>query len=61
MQAIIPTRRHAKPWKDQRLGATVRNAFLRPRTGLGGNLEEVERLSPAQPYRGQDAMFQTPL
>jgi hypothetical protein len=36
MQAIIPTRRHAKPWKDQRLGATVRNAFLRPRNGLVG-------------------------
>jgi len=27
-QAIIPTRKNAKPWKDQRPGAKARNAIL---------------------------------
>jgi len=56
-QAIIPTRKNPKSSKDQRPGFTARHP--------GGhapawqeNLEEVERLSPAQPCRDQDAMGQ---
>jgi hypothetical protein len=41
-QAIIPIRRNAKPWKDQGLGTTVRNAFLRPRIGLARKSERGE-------------------
>jgi len=33
--AIIPTRKNAKPWKDQRPGATVRNAILAATRLLG--------------------------
>ena len=34
-QAIIPTRKNAKPWKDQRPGATARNAILAATRRLG--------------------------
>jgi hypothetical protein len=34
-QAIIPTRRNAKPWKDQRPGAAARNAILDATRRLG--------------------------
>lgn len=34
-QAIIPTRKNAKPWKDQRPGADVRNAILDATRRLG--------------------------
>lgn len=34
-QAIIPTRKNAKPWKDQRPGAEARNAILRASRRLG--------------------------
>jgi hypothetical protein len=33
--AIIPTRRNAKPWKEQRLGVAARNAFLDATRRLG--------------------------
>jgi hypothetical protein len=39
-QAIIPTRKNAKPWKDQRLGATVRNAILAAMRRLGGKIRK---------------------
>jgi hypothetical protein len=35
-QAIISTRRNAKPWKDRRLGGAARNAILKLRVGLAG-------------------------
>lgn len=34
-QAIIPTRKNAKPWKDQRPGAKARNAILAATRRLG--------------------------
>jgi hypothetical protein len=34
-QAIIPTRKNAKPWKDQRPGAKARNAILATTCRLG--------------------------
>jgi len=34
-QAIIPTRKNAKPWKDQRPGANARNAILAATRRLG--------------------------
>jgi hypothetical protein len=34
-QAIIPTRKNGKPWKDQRLGAKARNAILASTRQLG--------------------------
>jgi hypothetical protein len=34
-QAIIPTRKNAKPWKDQRPGAKARNAILTATRRLG--------------------------
>jgi hypothetical protein len=34
-QAIIPTRRNAKPWKDRRPGAAARNAILAATRRLG--------------------------
>ena len=34
-QAVIPTRKNAKPWKDQRPGATARNAILAATRLLG--------------------------
>ena len=34
-QAIIPTRKNAKPWKDQRPGAKARNAILATTRRLG--------------------------
>jgi hypothetical protein len=34
-QAIIPTRRNAKPWKDLRPGAAARNAILNATRRLG--------------------------
>lgn len=34
-QAIIPTRKNAKPWKDQRLDAKARNAILAATRRLG--------------------------
>jgi len=34
-QAIIPTRKNAKPWKDQRPGAKARNAILATTRQLG--------------------------
>jgi hypothetical protein len=34
-QAIIPTRKNAKPWKDQRLSAKARNAILAATRRLG--------------------------
>jgi len=34
-QAVIPTRRNAKPWKDRRPGAEARNAILNRFTRLG--------------------------
>jgi hypothetical protein len=34
-QAIIPTRKNAKPWKDQRPGAKARNAILAATRLLG--------------------------
>ena len=34
-QAIIPTRKIAKPWKDQRPGAKARNAILAAKRRLG--------------------------
>ena len=34
-QAIIPIRKNAKPWKDQRPGATARNAVLVATRRLG--------------------------
>jgi hypothetical protein len=34
-QAIIPTRKNAKPWKDQRPGAKARNAILAATRQLG--------------------------
>ena len=37
-QAIIPTRKNAKPWKDQRPGATARNAILAATRRLGRNI-----------------------
>jgi hypothetical protein len=58
-QAVIPTSKNAKPWKDQRPGATARNAILAATRPTGQeNLEEVEPLSPAQPFRDQDALLQ---
>lgn len=58
-QAIIPTRKNAKLWKDQRCGAKARNASLAATRRLGRNtLEEVERLSPTQLCRDQIAMLQ---
>ena len=59
-QPIIPTHKNAKLWKDQ--GPSCHS----PQRHLGvhasawqENLKEVERLSPAQPCRDQDAMLQT--
>lgn len=44
-QAVIPTRKNAKPWKTNRQGAEAQNEILRatprPRTS---NMGEVERL-----------------
>ncbi|EKU83642.1 hypothetical protein HMPREF9710_00821 [Massilia timonae CCUG 45783] len=34
-QAVIPTRKNAKPWKDRRPGATARNAILAATRLLG--------------------------
>lgn len=34
-EAVIPTRKNAKPWKDQRPGATARNALLNATRRLG--------------------------
>jgi len=35
LQQIIPTRKNAKRWKDQRPGATVRNVILAATSQLG--------------------------
>jgi len=57
-QAIIPTRKNAKPWKEQGPGAKAHNTILAAARAWQENLEEVERLPPAQPCRDQDAMLQ---
>lgn len=58
VQAIIPTRKNARPWKDQRPGE-------RPQYHSGDhvlawqeNLEEMGRVSSAQSRRDQDALHQ---
>ena len=38
--AIIPTRKNAKPWRDQRLGAKARNAILATTRRLGRKIWE---------------------
>jgi len=50
-QAIIPTRKNAKPWKDRRSGAAARNAILdaMQRAGLAGQHGKVDWLSSTQP------------
>jgi len=57
--AIIPTRKNAKPWKTNRCRADARNDILHTTRRLGwGDLEEMERLPPAQPCRNQNALLQ---
>jgi hypothetical protein len=46
-QAIVPTRKNAKPWKDRCPGAEARNAILGHASPWSNHLEEVERLSSA--------------
>jgi hypothetical protein len=56
--AIIPTRRNARPWKINRCGAEARNAILYATRRRGRAIWKVERLAPAPPCRNQDALFQ---
>jgi hypothetical protein len=57
-QAIIPTRKNAKRWKHQRLGATVCNAILAATRRLGKKIWKKWSVITGQPCRDQDAMLQ---
>ena len=54
-QALIPTRKNAKPWKDQRPGAKAQCHPGGHPPAWSEDLEEVERISSAQPCRDQNA------
>lgn len=47
--AIIPTRKNARPRKANRFCADARNDILRTIKRLGRQMEEMKRLSSAQP------------
>jgi len=57
--AIIPTRKNAKPWKKDRAGAAARNEILRATRRLGANdFEKVEWLPPTKFGRDENALLQ---
>lgn len=56
--AIIPTRKNAKSWADDKAGAQARNEILRATQARPLHLEEWSGRTPPQPCRDQNGMLQ---